>query len=129
MPLPARLTRESATITAMVEIYCCNNHGSPKGTICESCSEFLEYAQKRLSHCPFQEQKPTCGKCTVHCYKEEMQDRARRIMRYSGPRMIWNHPLMAFLHLLDGKKEVPDLQSCRQAEKNQPKNDRGPRKS
>lgn len=128
MPLPPRLTRESKTITAMVKIYCRNNHDSRKGTICESCNEFLEYAQKRLSHCPFQEQKPTCGKCTVHCYKKEMQSRARKIMRYSGPRMIWNHPLMAFLHLLDGIKRVPDLQSCRQVKINQPKINRGTQK-
>jgi hypothetical protein len=64
----------------------------------------------------------------VHCYKKEMQSRARKIMRYSGPRMIWNHPLMAFLHLLDGIKRVPDLQSCRQVKINQPKINRGTQK-
>jgi hypothetical protein len=128
MPLPPRLTREAKTISAMVEIYCRNNHDFPKGTICESCHEFLEYARKRLSNCPFQEQKPTCGKCTVHCYKKEMQLRARKIMRHSGPRMILTHPLMAFLHLLDGKKRVPDRRCSRQAKKNQPKNNRGTQK-
>ncbi len=114
-----RLARELKTITAMVEIYCHNQHNFPKGSVCKACTEFLEYAEQRLSHCPFKEQKPTCGKCTIHCYNKAMQTKAKQLMRYSGPRMLWNHPIMAFFHLLDGKRKVPDLRSCPRAEKNQ----------
>ena len=108
MLLPSRLARELKTITAMAKIYCHNRHNFPKGSLCRDCTEFLEYAEQRLSHCPFKGQKPTCGKCPIHCYKQSMQTAAKQIMRYSGPRMLWNHPLMAFFHLLDSKRRVPD---------------------
>ena len=117
---PPRLSRELKTITAMVKIYCRKHHVCRKGTVCEDCTEFLKYAEQRLTHCPFEEQKPTCGKCSIHCYKKQMQDKAKQIMRFSGPRMLWKHPIMAFFHVLDGRKKAPDLQSCRRAKKIHP---------
>ncbi len=110
MPLSARLDREFKTISAMVKIYCRQHHDHPvtrAGELCEDCSQFLEYAGQRLAHCPFAEQKPTCGNCTIHCYRQEMRAKAKQIMRYSGPRMLWRHPIMAFFHLLDGRKKPP----------------------
>ena len=35
-----------------------------------------------------------------HCYKPEMRERIRQVMRYSGPRMITKHPVAAIRHLL-----------------------------
>ena len=113
----SRLSRELKTIRAMVKIYCRKHHLFQVTGVCKDCSLFLKYAEQRLSHCPFGEQKPTCGKCTIHCYKNVMQDKAKIIMRYSGPRILWHHPIMAFFHLLDGRREVPDLQSCRKDKK------------
>ena len=112
-----RLSRELKTIAAMVIIYCCKHHDVQKGTLCEDCKEFIQYAERRLAKCPFKEQKPTCGKCTIHCYQKAMQAKAKEIMRYSGPRMLWTHPIMAFCHLLDGRKALPELKSCRRAKK------------
>jgi len=114
--LPARrLKREMRTITAMVHIYCRDDHLPVKEGICDDCSAFLHYAEKRLSRCPFQAQKPTCGKCPIHCYQKQMQDKARQIMRYSGPKMIWTHPVLAFCHILDGLRKAPGPSSCRQS--------------
>lgn len=118
MLLPHRLARELKTITAMVKIYCRNHHNLSKRALCKDCGDFLIYAEQRLSRCPFKEQKPTCGKCTIHCYNSAMQTKAKQIMRHSGPRMIWNHPIMALFHLLDGKKRIPDLRPCQRAEEN-----------
>ena len=118
MLLSLRLKRELKTIAAMVKIFCSNHHDCPKGAVCESCAEFLEYAEKRLSRCPFKEKKTTCGKCTIHCYNKVMQDKAKQVMRYSGPKMLWNHPILAFFHLLDGRRKTVEFRSCRQAVKN-----------
>lgn len=109
-----RLSRELKTITAMVKIYCSNQHQNNKtsSVICNNCRAFLDYAEKRLSYCPFQEQKPTCGKCTIHCYKQDRKEQAKIIMRYAGPRMLTRHPIMALRHLLDSRKVAPELQ-CR----------------
>gem|GEM_PF-356372 len=110
-PLSPRLARELKTITAMVTIYCRDHHSCPDRDLCEQCSDFLAYAQQRLAHCPFKEHKPTCGNCPIHCYKNQMQTMAREIMRYSGPKMLWHHPILACFHLLDGRRKVTNPRS------------------
>ena len=100
-----RIKREKRTMQAMVQLYCKNHHHLEDG-LCEDCSDMLEYAQKRLDHCPFQENKTTCAKCSIHCYEPQKREKTRTVMRYSGPRMIWQHPIMAIQHLLNGRKKL-----------------------
>jgi hypothetical protein len=99
-----RITREKKTIQAMVKIYCKGHHAPKDAEICPDCSEFTEYALKRLDKCQFQEDKPTCGKCIVHCYKPDRREQAKVIMRYAGPKMILSHPMLAIQHTFDGLK-------------------------
>jgi hypothetical protein len=99
------MERESRTIESMVSLYCHHQHGGH--CLCLSCRELMEYAQKRLEKCPFQEGKATCRKCPVHCYNPEMRARIRTVMKYSGPRMIYYHPLMSIRHLIDGLRKKP----------------------
>jgi len=44
--------------------------------------------------------KTTCARCAVHCYNPEMRRGICAVMRYSGPRMFFYHPVMALRHLL-----------------------------
>ncbi len=91
----------------MVGIYCHNRHGT-RGELCGECRQLLDYAHARLDRCPFQEDKTTCANCPVHCYKPEMRERVRSVMRYAGPRMLYRHPFLAVLHLLvDGRRKQP----------------------
>ena len=106
--LPPRLASELATIRAMIGIYC-RAHHEGNDHPCPSCRELIAYAGKRLAGCPFQQEKPTCGNCTVHCYTPRYRDQVRAVMRYAGPRMIWRHPLMAIRHLLDSRRRAPVL--------------------
>ena len=46
-----------------------------------------------------------CANCTVHCYKPEMREKIREVMRYSGPRMLFIHPLVVIRHMLETRKE------------------------
>jgi hypothetical protein len=101
----SRLIRERRTIEVMVAMYCHKHHEGK--TLCPECQALLEYAQKRLEKCPFQEGKTTCAKCPVHCYKKELRARVRTIMRYSGPRMIYLHPVLAVRHLIDSRCQEP----------------------
>ena len=43
---------------------------------------------------------PSCRKCPVHCYRADMRERIRTVMRWAGPRMIFHHPLAAARHLI-----------------------------
>ncbi|MEA3334387.1 MAG: nitrous oxide-stimulated promoter family protein [Chloroflexota bacterium] len=103
-----RMKRERRTIGVMVAIYCRQNHGN-KGQLCAECSELQEYALLRLDKCPFQEEKTTCANCAVHCYKPERREQIREVMRFAGPRMIWRHPYLAMMHILDGRKKEAEL--------------------
>ncbi|ANQ24174.1 nitrous oxide-stimulated promoter [Vibrio natriegens] len=105
--LLGKLATEFKTVKAMVEVYCRANHGS-KGELCTECRDLLYYAEMRLDRCPYGENKPTCNKCPIHCYKPEPKEQMRLIMRYSGPRMLLKHPVLAIRHLLHEKRGVPD---------------------
>lgn len=65
----------------------------------------LDYARKRLRLCPFQDKKPTCSKCSIHCYAPGKSEQIKAIMRYSGPRMLLSHPILALHHILDGLRK------------------------
>jgi predicted amidophosphoribosyltransferase len=100
---PRRLRREERTIAAMVGLYCRDHHAGGDA-LCEECTALLDYARKRLAHCRYGVDKPTCAHCPGHCYKPAMREQIRVVMRYSGPRMAQRHPLLAAAHLLDRRK-------------------------
>jgi len=102
-----RIARERATIEKMILLYCREVHNSPRGALCDDCAKLAHYALERLRRCPFLENKPTCAKCTVHCYQPVMRENIRKTMRYAGPRMLRHHPGLAILHLLDGLRKTP----------------------
>ncbi|MFC2060085.1 nitrous oxide-stimulated promoter family protein [Chloroflexota bacterium] len=100
-----RIKRESKTVRVMIELYCRKHHSSDG--LCRECLKLMEYARRRLEACPFQEGKTTCAKCPIHCYSPVMREEIRAIMRYSGPRMLYRHPLVAAWHLIDGRRKEP----------------------
>jgi len=101
------LDREKKTLAAMLEIYCRQKHKAMGQGLCAECGELWEYAEQRLEKCPFGAAKGACSKCEVHCYKPEMRKRIQAVMRYSGPRMLKKHPVMAARHLLKELKRKP----------------------
>jgi len=94
----ASTEREKRTISAMTRIYCRDRHGNKE--LCEECRALLAYAFKRIDHCMFGPDKPACNDCTVHCYGPKMREKVKEIMRHSGPKMVYRHPVMAFMHLI-----------------------------
>jgi hypothetical protein len=110
-----RLAREQKTIAAMIALYCRDHHSADTETVgkatepdddglCADCSELLAYARLRLEKCRYGAEKPTCANCETHCYRPAMRERVREVMRYSGPRMLRHHPVLAVAHLADGRK-------------------------
>ncbi|MBA3015207.1 MAG: nitrous oxide-stimulated promoter family protein [Proteobacteria bacterium] len=61
----------------MIGIYCRTKHHHNKDKLCRACNELLGYAYLRLTHCPFQEEKTSCGNCPNHCYKPAMKEKIR----------------------------------------------------
>lgn len=103
--LGKRILRERNSVEKMIAMYCKAKHGT-NTDLCEECSYLLEYALQRLQHCIFGEDKLVCAKCPIHCYRKEMREKIIAIMRYSGPRMIYKHPVLTLLHLFDKSRKV-----------------------
>ncbi len=100
--------REKQTVTEMIRLYCRKKHGG-RG-LCPECAALAEYARLRSDKCPFMAEKTFCSNCRVHCYKPEMREKIREVMRFSGPRMIFTHPISAIRHVIETKREKRRLE-------------------
>ena len=109
MDVNTKRTREKETLSLMIAIYCRKKHGSKQ--LCPACTELDAYAHQRSDKCPFMETKTFCSNCKVHCYKKDMREKIREVMRFSGPRMIFYHPIMAMRHVIEHKKEHKQLET------------------
>ena len=64
---------EKLLVSEMIALYCRKNHHTAKGSL------------QRIERCPLWKPKPFCSACKVHCYKPEMREQIRTVMRWSGP--------------------------------------------
>ena len=60
----------------------------PPLDLCPDCTVFMGYAVQRLLHCPLKTEKTSCKHCHIHCYATEQRALVKRIMAWSGRRMI-----------------------------------------
>lgn len=97
--------KEQYVVEQMIHLYCQRHHHSDKKEMCPECQALSDYAKYRSEKCPFMENKTFCANCKVHCYKPEMREKIRKVMRYSGPRMILYHPILAVWHLVCSIRE------------------------
>ncbi|WP_418463188.1 nitrous oxide-stimulated promoter family protein [Frisingicoccus sp.] len=107
--IESKREREKKMVSQMIVLYCRKNHGT-KDTLCPECAALNLYARQRSDKCPFMETKTFCSNCKVHCYKPEMREKIRMVMRFSGPRMIFYHPVAAIRHMIETKKEKRRLE-------------------
>ena len=100
---------EKLLVSEMIALYCRKQHDTPKGTLCPECRQLHYYALARIEKCPFMETKTFCSACKVHCYKPEMREKIRAVMRWAGPRMLPVHPVLSIRHVavtLKSKREA-----------------------
>ena len=84
----------------MIEIDCESRHPGGRGP-CAECEALFAYAEARLDKCPYGDDKPACRVCPIHCYRPDMRERVRQVMRYAGPRMLLHRPQLAIRHMWD----------------------------
>ena len=108
MDVHTKRQREKETVSRMIKIYCRAHHGGKE--LCPDCAALDAYARLRSDKCPFMETKTFCSNCRVHCYRAEMREKIRAVMRYAGPRMLLHHPVMAIRHVIETKKETKRLE-------------------
>ncbi len=93
-----KIETEKATVKAMIEIYCKANHQG--NGICEDCNKLINYALFRTDKCKYKEEKPACKNCKTHCYSIDNRNKIKEVMRFSGRRMIFKHPILSLKHLI-----------------------------
>lgn len=102
-----RIRREKLTVDKMINLYCRAYHKTDKD--CHECHDLRQYAFSKLDTCPFGIKKPICANCKLHCYNNPMRKKIRDVMRYAGPRMIFHHPFLALMHVLDKWRGKSDM--------------------
>lgn len=103
-----RIDEEKNIVEIMIRLYCRKKEGNK--VLCASCSNLLEYSKNRLEKCRFGNSKPVCRKCSIHCYRKDMQEKIKKVMKFSGPRMILYHPILAIRYL---KRKYTKTKGCR----------------
>lgn len=96
------------TVSQMVCLYCAGHHSKEMRTeiahcgelLCTECAELDSYTHVRTEKCPYMGVKVSCDRCKIHCYKPERLEQVRQVMRYSGPRMLFRHPVAAIRHAM-----------------------------
>ena len=111
MDTQTKREREKELVSQMIALYCRKNHGGRQ--LCPDCAALDAYARQRSEKCPFMETKTFCSNCKVHCYKPEMREKIRAVMRFSGPRMMFHHPVTAIRHVIETKKEKRRLEKTK----------------
>ncbi len=94
-----KLTTEKKTVELMITMYCEAHHNNKNEGLCYRCTNLLKYAKLRIDNCVYGVEKPTCDLCPIHCYNKFSRDEIKKIMKYSGPRMILRHPILFIKHL------------------------------
>jgi hypothetical protein len=64
--------------------------------LCPHCYEMVKMAEKHVSGCPHMAYKTFCHSCPKPCYPKAHLEKIRPMMRYSGPRLMLRHPVIAF---------------------------------
>lgn len=107
--IEAKREKEKQVVGLMIRLYCYKKYGKRQG-LCPQCQELYDYACRRSDCCPFMETKTFCSNCKVHCYRADMRQEIRKVMAFSGPRMLFCHPVIAIRHLVETRKEKKKME-------------------
>jgi hypothetical protein len=109
--------RDLRTLARFVTLYCRRRHrdrekrpvhlrtidvagvwGRPV-PLCTACGKLLAHAFTKRAACPL-DPKPTCKRCSQHCYAPAYRAQIQEVMRFAGPRLVLSGRLDYLLHLL-----------------------------
>jgi hypothetical protein len=100
-----KIQKEKETVKKFIHLYCEKKHEPNRKSLCSGCQNLLDYSIERLEQCRYQEDKPTCRKCPVHCYRPTRRKEIREVMRFSGPRYALRAPVGWIRHQIHDRSE------------------------
>lgn len=91
--------KDIRVLRKFTEVWCHGQHHSPRRPcslpggmqpvqLCPECAAFLEYAVGKRMKCPLEAEKPSCKHCRIHCYAPQQRALVKRIMAWSGRRLL-----------------------------------------
>lgn len=92
-----KIEKEKKTIEKIIRLY--SKYHDKSEDLSPELQALLNYAKARLEHCKFGNNKPACKHCPVHCYKPDMREKMRQVMRWIMPRYLFVSPWEFFKHL------------------------------
>jgi hypothetical protein len=95
---------EKNTVEKMISLFCRRMHNREEK--CPSCMALIYYTHLRLDKCPYGPTKSVCSSCAKTCYLPEMQERFSEVIRFSGPRLVLHHPILAAAQM---KKKITNI--------------------
>ena len=102
--LQAKREKEKQIVSFMIHLYCYKKHHTEKGCLCPDCQTLETYALERTERCPRMAEKTFCSSCPVPCYKPELRERLRAVMKFAGPRMLVYYPTAALKHFFEEER-------------------------
>ena len=113
----ANIRREQKTLAKFIEVYSHDHHRPVEGApvplralnveeiighvpeLCPECAKLLAHALVKRQNCPM-EPKPMCKHCPKHCYAPAYREQIRKVMAYSGRKLVLRGRVDYLLHLL-----------------------------
>lgn len=93
MDIKKKRRKEKEIVSLMIHLYCQKHKDINE-------FELKDYALMKIERCPMMATKTFCSQCSIHCYQKEKQKQIKKVMRYSGKRMLFYHPLLTMKHFL-----------------------------
>ena len=104
---PEAIQADTDKLVRFLSIYCEAHHRERKKTtftfdyrglpvivkagpdLCDECTRLLRHAIVMRVFCPL-DPKPRCRKCPQHCFRPSYKEQMDKVMKYSGPRSLFN---------------------------------------
>lgn len=111
-----KLRRDLKVVAKFIDVYCRHRHNADDKApaqlrnidvealygrplhLCPSCRKLFVHAFVKRVACPLHP-KPACKKCPTHCYAPEYRAQIRKVMKYSGRRLVLCGRLDYLYHL------------------------------
>jgi hypothetical protein len=105
MSINQKINKDTQVLAEFINIYCSDRHGNAEKTrpaaggaagqyiglceveLCDECRKLFLHAVSKRVICPY-DPKPSCKKCTSHCYAPGYREKIREVMRYSGMQLM-----------------------------------------
>lgn len=102
-----KIDNKKDILNHMIRIYCKKHHNTDE-TLCNDCSDLLEYSENVLNQCEIDDELDS-EKFKYYYDDIEKMEKLKEIMKYSGFRIMLYHPIISIRHIFSNKFSIRSL--------------------